>query len=61
MRTLVKDYIDLCKTTSRFYKNHWKGLVVMNAVAIGAGYVVFFKDEIKAKVKTKNHKEEESE
>ena len=36
MKQFWKDYGELCKETGRFYKKHWKGVVVLNAVIIGA-------------------------
>lgn len=36
MNEFVKDYVDLCKDSGRFYKKHWKGVVLLNAVVIGA-------------------------
>ena len=38
MREFVKDYVDLCKDGSRFYKRHWKGVALLNVVIIGAEY-----------------------
>ena len=35
MREFVKDYVDLCKESGKFYKKHWKGLIVLNALIIG--------------------------
>lgn len=36
MKEFVKDYVDLCKDSGRFYKKHWKSVVLLNAVVIGA-------------------------
>ena len=36
MKEFVKDYVDLCKNCGRFYKKHWKGVVLLNAVVIGS-------------------------
>lgn len=38
MREFVRDYVDLCKESGKFYKKHWKGLVVLNALIIGEEY-----------------------
>lgn len=38
MREFVRDYVDLCKESGKFYKKHWKGLVVLNALIIGGEY-----------------------
>ena len=36
MKQFWKDYGKLCKESGRFCKEHWKGVVVLNAVIIGA-------------------------
>lgn len=36
MKEFVKDYVELCKDSGRFYKKHWKGVILLNAVIIGA-------------------------
>lgn len=36
MKEFWKDYGELCKESGRFYKKHWKGCIVLNAVIIGA-------------------------
>ena len=36
MKEFWKDYGELCKETGRFYKKHWKGCIVLNAVILGA-------------------------
>ena len=41
MKEFWKDYVALCKETGRFYKKHWKGVLVVNAVIIGAEYAYF--------------------
>lgn len=51
MKTFIKDYRELCKATGRFYKNHWKGVIVMNLVSGAATMAYFNKDNIKNKVK----------
>lgn len=47
MKEFVKDYVDLSKATGRFYKKHWKGLVVMNVVVLGAEFAWLYKEPIK--------------
>ena len=58
MKTFVKDYAQLCKDAGKFYKNHWKGMVVLNAAIIGAEVVYLEKGKIKGKLKEKFHKKE---
>lgn len=41
MTQFWKDYGELCKETGRFYKKHWKGCVLLNAVIIGAELMWF--------------------
>lgn len=41
MKQFWKDYGELCKETGRFYKKHWKGVVVLNAVIVGAELTYF--------------------
>ena len=36
MKEFWKDYGELSKETGRFYKKHWKGCIVLNAVTLGA-------------------------
>ena len=41
MKQFWKDYGELCKESCRFYKKHWKGVVVLNAVLVGAELAYF--------------------
>ena len=63
MRNFWKDYAELCKAAGRFYKKHWLGCVVLNAVMIAGQYAWFYRDDIKDKLTSKSVKEnnEESE
>lgn len=36
MKEFVKDYVDLCKESGKFYKKHWKGVILLNVLIIGA-------------------------
>ena len=62
MTEFWKDYGKLCKETSKFYKKHWRGLIVMNAAAIlGAELAYFGRHQIKDKIeKIRKEKENES-
>lgn len=60
MKAFFKDYWDLCKDTGDFYKKHWKGTLVLNAVLIGGELIYFYKDEIVDAVKEKLPKRKES-
>ena len=42
MKQFWKDYGELCKETGRFYKKHWKGVILLDAVVVGAE-VAWFK------------------
>ena len=50
MRNFFKDYAELCKETGRFYKKHWKGCIVMNAVILGAEAGWLFRGQINDKI-----------
>ena len=60
MKAFFKDYWDLCKQSGDFYKKHWKGTLVLNAVIIGGELIYFYKDEIVESVKEKLPKRKES-
>lgn len=63
MKGFMKDYAELLRANGRFYKNHWKGSIVM----ILGSYIVgcagtaawFYRDEIKKKIESKFRKEDE--
>ena len=59
MKKFWKDYADLCKESGKFYKKHWFGVIVLNAVLIAGEFVWWKRDEIKDYVESKI-KEEES-
>lgn len=58
MKEFVKDYVELCKDSGKFYKKHWKGVILLNTVIIAGEFAWFFRDSIKDSVKEKFHKEE---
>lgn len=60
MKEFVKDYVDLCKESGRFYKKHWKGVLVMNAVVLAGELAYFFREDIKDAIEDKfvKHKDE---
>ena len=60
MKAFFKDYWDLCKQSGDFYKKHWKGTLVLNAVLIGGDLIYFYKDEIVETIKEKLPKRKES-
>ena len=60
MKAFFKEYWDLCKQSGEFYKKHWKGTLVLNAVIIGGELIYFYKDEIVETVKEKLPKRKES-
>lgn len=47
MREFVKDYVGLCKDSGKFYKKHWKGVIVMNAVIIAGEFAYVYRNRIK--------------
>lgn len=61
MKEFWKDYGKLCKESGRFYKEHWKGVVVLNAVIIGAELAWFkYKTNQLEKPINNSNKEEEA-
>ena len=60
MKDFVKDYVDLCKDSGRFYKKHWKGVVVLNAIMIAGEMAWLNKQKIKANLEEKFVKNGES-
>ena len=58
MKKFWKDYADLCKESGKFYKKHWFGVIVLNAVLIAGEFTWWKRDEIKDRVKSKFKKEE---
>lgn len=60
MKKFWKDYANLCKESGNFYKKHWLGVIVLNAVIIAGEFAWWKRDEIKDRVKSKIKKEEES-
>lgn len=61
MRNFWKDYAELCKAAGRFYKKHWLGCIVLNAVMIAGRYAWFYRDDIKDKLTSKSVKENKEE
>lgn len=43
MKSFFKDYVELYKESGRFCKKHWKGLLVFNAVIVGAEMMYYKK------------------
>ena len=58
MRKFWNDYVGLCKESGNFYKKHWLGVIVLNAVIIAGEFAWGKTDEIKDYVKSKIKKEE---
>ena len=58
MKKFWKDYVDLCKESGNFYKKHWLGVIVLNAVLIAGEFAWWKRDEIKDYVESKIKKEE---
>ena len=42
MKNFWKDYWELCKDTGKFYKKHWKGVVLLNATVVAAELAYFY-------------------
>ena len=53
MKDFVKDYVDLCVESGKFYKKHWKGVILLNAVIIAGEFAWLYRDNIKDSLKEK--------
>lgn len=60
MKGFCKDYVSLCKDSGKFYKKHWKGVIVLTAVLTGVELAYFYRESIKDKLKEKFCKGKES-
>ena len=61
MAEFWKDYGKLCKETGKFYKKHWRGVIVLTAVIVGAELTYLERYQIKDKIeKIRKEKENES-
>lgn len=70
MKNFFKDYVELCKDSGKFYKKHWKGVIVLNIVCIVVMFIPYIYGTISKKMldkwyekeveKMNNEKEEES-
>ena len=53
MKDFVKDYVDLCAESGKFYKKHWKGVILLNAAIIAGEFAWLYRDNIKDSLKEK--------
>lgn len=60
MKGFCKDYVSLWKDSSKFYKKHWKGVIVLTAILTGVELAYFYRGSIKDKLKEKFCKGKES-
>lgn len=56
MKEFVKDYKHLCKESTKFYKKHLFGVIVMNVVVVGAELAYFNRANIKESLEEKFRK-----
>ena len=65
MKKFFKDYGELCKSTGRFYKNHWFGTIIMNLVVSVIGIFLLWPKELRqlmfGDIKEKFSKEDKEE
>ena len=61
MAEFWKDYRKLCKESGEFYKKHWRGVIALTAVIVGAELTYLERYQIKDKIeKIRKEKENES-
>lgn len=60
MKTFWKDYGETMDYVTAFFNKHWKGCVLIYAVAFVPIMIVAYKDKISKYLKTKFGKKEES-
>lgn len=62
MKEFVKDYVDLCKESGKFCKKHWKGVILLNVLIIGAemAYYQYKYDMLDLNFGKKSKEEEEA-
>lgn len=53
MKGFFKDYSNLCKESCTFYKKHWKGVILINAVIVAGEFAWLKRDTIKDTIKDK--------
>ena len=53
MKDFVKDYVDLCVESGKFYKKHWKGVILLNAAIIAGEFACLYRDDVKDSLKEK--------
>lgn len=41
MKDFFKDYLKLCKDCGKFYKRHWKGMIILNIVCIVVMFIPY--------------------
>lgn len=60
MKEFYSDYVELMKVTGKFYKKHWKGVLVVNVVVLGAEIAYFARKDMKLRtnLSCKNKDEE---
>ena len=57
MKGFFKDYSNLCKESCTFYKKHWKGVILVNAVIVAGEFAWLKRDTIKDKFSKKKIEE----
>lgn len=67
MKDFFKDYLKICKDCGKFYKRHWKGVIILNIVCFVVTFIPYVIEEkmlskrYEERVKEMdNEKEEES-
>lgn len=57
MKDFFKDYLKLCKDCGKFYKRHWKGVIILNIVCIVVMFIPYVYNKIEEKILSKWYEE----
>lgn len=45
MKDFFKDYLKICKDCGKFYKRHWKGVIILNIVCFVVTFIPYVIEE----------------
>lgn len=61
MKKFWSDYVDLCKHSCRWMKDHWKGYILLIVIIYAATFIWLARDYIIDSIKEKFNKKDETE